>query len=63
MIIRQLQEYAKNIFLYSISSDNDNLNVSKDADLQFMVSPSNREFVMTLFISENGPRHQKKDWS
>ena len=25
--------------------------------------PSNREFVMTLFISENGLRHQKRGWS
>ena len=26
-------------------------------------SPSNRKFVRTLFISENGLRHQKKGWS
>ena len=26
-------------------------------------SPSNREFVMSLFTSENGLRHQKKGWS
>ena len=25
--------------------------------------PSNREFVMTLFISENGLRYQKTGWS
>ena len=29
----------------------------------FYYSSSNRGFVMTLFISENGLRHQKKGWS
>ena len=36
---------------------------STSCEACFHTSPSNREFVMTLFISENGLRHQKKGWS